>query len=357
MEEKQSSRRTWLLLVAVLAGLVLAGGAITALAGPPPSARPGEQPSVSPSAVSAWSSGWVAIAPGATRTFSHGLGLDPNLYSVEMWFLDTDDGWGINRRYYGGVEENGQRFGAHWQRLTTNTIQVYREPNDTAADQVRVIVWVPSTTPDYDSGWKDINPTEDKTFNHNLGHTLGVTADNLTVSLWFSTTKGTTPFGIHHMAYGSKVDTGNVIGANWHNLTDNDVQVARRANDQFVDQVRVLVSHADPPDYDSGWRNIQKGEALTLPTGLNWNPDMLIARGECKKGTPLPNLGIHQMFSGGNHSSMVLFFNGWQGADLQNVTSNTITIYRWDDDTVCPQVRVRIWERAYAMDIPVVLKE
>jgi hypothetical protein len=26
---------------------------------------------------------------------------------VEMWFLDLNDGYGLNRRYYGGAEING----------------------------------------------------------------------------------------------------------------------------------------------------------------------------------------------------------------------------------------------------------
>jgi hypothetical protein len=338
----------WLLLAAMLAGMVVLAGTYTALAGPPPSARPGQQLSGSSSAVPAWSSGWVAIAQGETRTFTHALGLDPNLYAVELWFLDNDDGWGINRRYYGGVEDNGQYLGADWERLTSNTIQVSRLANDTAADKVRVMVWVPSTRPDYDSGWVGINPGENQTFNHNLG----VAADDLTVSLWFSGTSGSPPFGIHQIAYGSKSIAGSWVGANWHHLTNNSVQVVRRANDPFVAQVRVLVSHADPPAYDSGWRTIQQAEALTLTHALNWSPDMLIARGECRD----LGLGIHQFLAGGNHSPGPVLA-GWHGANLQNLTSNTVTIFRWDNDTVCPQVRVRITERSYSQAIPIVVRE
>jgi len=343
MEEKRSPRRLWLLLVAILAGLVMLGGTYTALAGPPPSASPGEQLSAGPSAV-AWSSGWVALAQGETRTFTHALGLDPDQYAVELWFLDTDDGWGINRRWYGGVDFNGQELGAAWKELTSNTIQVVRSANDRAADKVRVMVWVPAARPSSDSGWVGINQAQNITFTFDLG----VAVDDLAVSLWFSGTNG-----IHHIAYGSKSVAGSWIGANWHHLTNTSVQVVRRAADLFVDQVRVQVTYPETPTYDSTWVDINPGQALTLAHGLNWPPELLVARGECKKD---PGPGIHQMFSGGNHSSVMLS-NGWQGANLQNVTSNTITIFRWFDDTVCPQGRVRIWERAYAQAIPIVTNE
>jgi hypothetical protein len=377
MEEKPSSRRIWLLLAALLLGMVLLGGTYTALAGPPLSSQPGEQLAASPSAVAwssgwvalapgeirstisarriisdPWSSGWAALAPGETRTITHNRGLDPEQYAVELWFLDTDPGgWGINRRYYGGVDFNGQHLGADWRRLTSNTIQVMRNISDTAADKVRVLVWVPElVTQTYDSGWVNIAQGENKIFTHSLG----VAADDLTVSLSFSTTAGTPPFGINQIAYGSKTFGAAILGANWHHLTNSSVQVVRRSDDVLAQQVRVTVNVADPPKYDSAWQTVQPGEALTLTHGLDWPPEMLVAVGECKND---PNPGIHQMFAGGNHSSIPAFFPGWQGSDLQNVTSDTITIFRWDNDTVCPQVRVRLWERSFTQDIPVIMRE
>jgi hypothetical protein len=67
-------------------------------------------------------------------TLTHNLGGDPMDYAVELWFLDTDNVLGVNRRNYGGLEANGQWLGAHGEPLTSTTINVYRQPNDNSAD-------------------------------------------------------------------------------------------------------------------------------------------------------------------------------------------------------------------------------
>ena len=100
-----------------------------------------------------WTSGWVTLAPGTSQVFNHNLGLQPEKYAVELWFQDADNGWGINRRNYGGLEAGGKFYGAHWSNLTANTVQVFRQADDNAADQIRIQVWVPPLVPDFDSGW------------------------------------------------------------------------------------------------------------------------------------------------------------------------------------------------------------
>lgn len=333
-------------------GLALA--ALLLLAGSAVASNPAGPPDVYPDAAalqdtSSWSSGWVDIAPGTCPVFNHNLGGDPDDYAVELWFLDTDAGGiGINRRNYGGLEVNGSWHGAYWQELTANTIKVCRHSNDVVADRIHIRIWIPPTSPDYDSGWTNINPGQTIIFPHNLG----ITATDLTVGLWFSDTIR----GIHHFGYGGLAVDGpqEMWGAHWHNLADNTVQVSRHPDDTDIDQVRVIVVHGDPPDYDSlvafgGWKSIAQGLPFTFTHNLNWNPGMLLVRGECYD----PAVGgINQWFSGGNHD----WFTGWQGTNMQNLARNTVEVFRRANDQVCPQVRVRIWKREFKVYLPIVLK-
>jgi len=293
-----------------------------------------------------WTSGWVAINQNETLTFEHNLGGNPDDYAVDLWFNDTDGGFGVNRRNYGGLEYDNNLYGARWQNLTTNTIEVYRYANDNVADQVRVTVWIPTAVADqWDSGWVNINQAQTFPFNHNLN----IAADDLTVALWFES--ATWGWGIHQIAFGGlSIDAPAAQrGAYWHNLTDNAVQVTRMPNDPYIEQVRLVVQRATTPHYDSDWQDIAAGTVFTFSHNLNWNPDMLIVRGECND----PNsggLGINLRYAGGDHNG------GWRGANLQNLTANSVAVARRVNDPYCSQVRVRIWKRSMSVYLPLVLR-
>jgi hypothetical protein len=356
MKDRRTFIRTLALVAAFVVALLLLAGTYTVIASSAPSDGPAPDFSSGSSSALAWSSNWALINQNETLTFTHNLGGDPDDYAVELWFLDTDGGLGINRRYYGGSEEGGSWYGAHWQNLTTNTIQVHRQPQDTVADRVRIRVWTPltPTTGYYASPWTDINTGQTIT----LTHGLGITNTDLTVGLWFSgTTRGTHNYGYGGLAVDPDppTHTGRMLGTHWHNLTDNTVQVTRHPDDTDVEQVRVVVVHGDPPDYDSledlgGWQSIAAGDTFTFTHSLNWDPNMLLVRGECYSSA-VGNPGIHQWFAGGNHD----WFVGWQGTNLQNLTSNTVTVVRRADDQVCRQVRVRIWKRSVQVYLPLIL--
>jgi hypothetical protein len=264
-----------------------------------------------------------------------------------MWFLDPDHGLGINRRYYGGQEVGGYWTGAYWQHLTANTIQVYRNSDDKAADRVRVRVWIPMPAREhYESEWMDIAAAETVT----ISHGLGISATDLTVGLWFSGTAR----GIHHFAYGGLAVDGpqKMLGAHWQNLTAATVQVFRHADDTDVEQVRVAVVHGDPPHYDSGWQAVTQGTAVTFTHGLDWDPNQLLVRAECYDLSG--QRGIHQMFAGGIYD--------WQGGGkmrgfgLFRLTDNHVRALRLDDDEFCSQLRVRIWRRVLRVYLPLVMR-
>ena len=309
-------------------------------------------------ATGSWSSGWEPIPPGTCPVYNHGLGGDPNHYAVELWFKDTVGGLGIHRRYYGGIEDSGAQRGVHWQELTSNTIKVCRAADDLLADEVRVRVFEPPRAPDYDSGWVDINPNQTITFTHHPPG-MGITATDLTVGLWFSSTA----FGIHNFGYGGlAVDSlFELWGAHWDNLTNNSVQVCRHPDDPYThtQQVRVIVIEADPAHYDSledlgHWQPIAPDTKFTFTHGLNWNPDLLLARGECYSPTVSGGRGgIHHWLAGGNHH----WIGGWKGTNLQNLTRNTVEVYRQPDDDICPEYRVRVWKRIpHTIYLPLVVR-
>jgi hypothetical protein len=348
--------RIWIAVVAGLALAVLLLLAGSAAAGPSPPVTSTAR-SHAAQAAGNWSSGWVTIAQGASQVFTHNLGRDSDDYAVELLFRDTGDGRGINRYGYGGLEDFGNRYGAHWQNLTTDTIEVRRHRDDDAADQIRVQVWVPPVTPTFDSGWTNIITGPPTLFTHGLG----ITETDLTVGLWFSSaTRGIHQFGYGGLAVdpdpGPPFIPGRLLGAHWHNLTTNTVQVFRHPHDTDVEQVRVIVVKGDRPHYDSlevhGWQPIAPGDRFTFTHGLNWNPNLLLVRGECYSPTVSGMGGIHQWLAGGNHD----WFVGWQGSNFQNLTSNTVTVVRQADDQICPQVRVRVWKRGAQVYLPLVLR-
>jgi hypothetical protein len=322
-------------------------------ASPPP-----ESPEV-PGAVAAdgyYDSGWQAVAKGACEVFDHNLGGDPDDYAVELLFLDgATGGLGIHRRGYGGLDDSGMR-GAHWQRLRANTIEVCRGANANLVDRVRVRVFepVPSGS-SADGGWKAISPGQTLTFNHNLG----ITPRKLTVGLWFKdTTVGPTSMGIHHFGYGGLAINASMrmFGAHWHNLTKNTVSVTRHPDDTRIHEVRFIVVEADTPAYDSLWQPISQGQSVVLSHGLNWNPEMLLVRGECNSPnvpTPPDEWNIHHGFAGGN---VATWLGGRKGSNMQRVRKNTVEIERWADDDVCPEVRVRIWKRVVRAYTPLILR-
>jgi len=342
-------KHTWLLvsiaLLAVLAGLFLAQSTV---ASQPPESVVAETESGAANmaaAASGWSSGWVSISANACQVFTHNLGADPEDYAVDLLFWDTDGNLGLNRRNYGGLEWGGNWYGAYWQHLTSNTIAVCRMANDNVADLVRVRLWIPDTAPDYDSGWMNITTGETLTFNHNMG----ITTTELSVRLWFSGTAR----GIHHYGYGGlTVDAPpSLQGAYWHNRTNNAVQVTRLANDTDIEQVRMTVVHSDPPDYDSNWRAINPGAIITLTHNLNLPAGSQLVRGECFSPT-VGGPGIHQWFAGGNYSA----FGGGQGANIQNLTANTVQMARRAKDFACPFIRVCIWSPECKIYLPLVAR-
>jgi len=94
-----------------------------------------------------YDSGWQEVTPGESLELIHNLGGNPLGYVVRAFAKDTrPEGRGINARFAGGIEVQGRFFGSNWERLTSQSISVFRQPDDGmpvahTADQVRVRIW------------------------------------------------------------------------------------------------------------------------------------------------------------------------------------------------------------------------
>jgi hypothetical protein len=290
-----------------------------------------------------WGSGWVPLTLNNPVTLTHGLGGDLLQYSVQFWFRDTDGDYGINTRAYGGLESEGRYYGALWRKLTNADVQVSRYSGDIYADEVRIWIWFPEEAPGYCSAWTPIVAGGSQTFTHNLG---GDPLDYV-VGLWF---KGPAAYGINQQAFGGMEDNGNHRGAWWHSLTGGAVTVDRAANDLVAGEVRLCITAADPPRYDSGWVDLSAGETKTLTHNLGGRLDRYVVRMEFKDTDP-SGLGIHLRDVGGNADGAL-----WAGAAWQNLTNSSLEVYRYPDDARADQVRVRIWRRTTSVYLPFIVR-
>ncbi len=326
---------------ALLVVVSLAVGSTLADALAPPAGAdvvPGQVP-VCALATTGWSSGWVSMTAGSLLTLTHNLGGDVNNYAVELWFLDTaTGGLGINQRGYGGFEDNGSYAGAAWQNLTTSTITVLRHAHDTWADMVRVRIWIPDPLPTYCSPWTGMGLNSEKVFTH----TVGGNPDDYSVGLWFSST-----VGINQRAFGGLEIAGSYRGALWRGLNASTVRVVRFGDDPFASQIRVCVNIPDPPSFDSGWVNLTPGAVTTITHNLGGNPNTYSVRCNFRDSG---GVGINAQWAGGEMDG-----SNPVGANWQNLTASTISIYRQSGDSYADQVHCRMWAQAYSVYLPIVL--
>jgi hypothetical protein len=302
-----------------------------------------------------WSSGWVDIATSESIMFTHNMGGDVDDYAVQLWFRDTDaGGYGVNNRGYGSLEDNGVWSGAFWRSLTDTTISVGRQPADTMADQVRVWIWPSEASLEYCTAWNAIGQGSTVTVVHNLGGNV----DDYVVKLWFR--HPSSPTGVHQVYYGGVEGGGELLGAYWHGLDATQVQVSRHYADIEAEEFRLCVSLTDPPDWDSGWVDINPDQTVTLNHNLGVTINRYIVRTEfkalAKDGTPEAPMAIHQFAYGGDASNVLTKDATYLGANWQNLTNQSIDVYRWADDQYADQVRVRIWLRRLSTYLPVVFR-
>jgi hypothetical protein len=360
MKSRQKSVISIVLALFIAVLVCLSGG--DTLAAPPRSpALPREpqpldlQPTLPAAGSKLWSSGWVDISTSENRIFFHNLGGDWEDYAVQVWFRDTDiGGYGVNNRAYGSLENNGVWSGVFWRNLTDASISVARQPADTVADQVCVWIWPSQSSFQYCTAWAAIGQGSTVTINHNLGGNV----DDYVVKLWFRNPSSLN--GVHQIYYGGAEGGGKMYGAFWHGLDTTQVQVTRYIDDTSAEEFLLCVGLTDPPDWDSGWEDILPNETKTLTHNLGVNINRYIVRTEykalAKDSAPQAAMAIHQFAYGGDASNILTEDAQYMGVNWQNLTNQTIDVYRWANDPYADQVRARIWLRRLSVYLPLVLR-
>lgn len=301
----------------------------------------------------AYDSGWVAINPGQTMELTHNLGGSVDNYVVDLRFYGaspTLDNHGYNQIMYGGdqliapVPEGyavDDEVGAFWHSLNPTSIKVYRLAQDKAyVTMIRVRIWV-VTEEDFDSGWQDITANSSISIPFSIS---GGTADNYLVYLEFKDTRAV-GFAVHQRFYGGfdQAVTNDRGGAYWRALTDTSIQVFRRAEELYINQVRVRIWNQPKATYDSGWVNGNLGTYVNLAHNIGGNPDDYIVDLQFKD--PNNGMGVNQRCYGGCDLRTLNgdYSNTKQGAYWRRLTSTNIEVGRRADDVFADQVRVRIW--------------
>jgi hypothetical protein len=135
------------------------------------------------------------------------------------------------------------RTGAYWRSLTNSTITVYRRPEDSYAQEVRIRIWR-TAQPDYESGWQAISQDDARS----LGHGLGGSPEDYLVNMIYRDTNAANSVNQRHLGgadfgvnppLGYSVD--DRVGAYWRSLTDSEISVFRRAEDGFADNLRIRI--------------------------------------------------------------------------------------------------------------------
>jgi len=307
-----------------------------------------------------YDSGWVALALNQAKTLTHNLGGNTNNYVVDMQYRASSVD-GVNLRYYGGADFGtlpapghlvNDRVGAYWRTLTNTSITVYRRPEDSYAEQVRIRIWV-DPQPHYDSGWISLVPGAAAT---TLTHNLGGNADHYMVDMQY---RASGVNGVNQRYFGGS-DFGNKpvsphlendrVGLYWRSLTNTSITLFRRNEDDYAAQVRVRIWVRPTPTYDSGWVTINQDQALTLSHNLGGISGYYLVDMEYKSGAD----GINQRYYGGaDFGTMPVsghLANDRVGAYWRSLSATNIVIYRRPEDTYASQVRIRIWQ--YTPRIP-----
>jgi hypothetical protein len=184
----------------------------------------------------------------------------------------------------------------------------------------------------WSSGWRDIAPGGFLTLEHNYGGD----PDFYAVDLWFRDLDD--GLGINHKAFGGMEFGEMYWGAAWQKLTATTIELYRFPNDPFADQVLVRIWIPDPgPLYDSGWVDMEPGQASTLTHNLNVDPEQFTV-GMRFRDTHAEGIGVNLRAAGGLEAAGQFYGAAWQA-----LTDTTIQVLRFQDDIVADQVRIQIY--------------
>jgi hypothetical protein len=162
----------------------------------------------------------------------------------------ASDANGVNQRFYGGADYGAKtilgavddRVGAYWRSLDADSITVYRRPEDSYADEIRLRIWrvVP---PEYDSGWVALAGDASAL----LAYEPCGSADSFLVNMLQYDGGGANGVNHRHFGgadFGAKITVGaenDRVGSYWRSLSPQEVVVYRRPEDTYAMYVRMRI--------------------------------------------------------------------------------------------------------------------
>jgi hypothetical protein len=300
----------------------------------------------------AYDSGWIDLAQDTSQTLDHNLGGDLEDYLVDMQYRASSVD-GVNLRYYGGVDFGvnpapghivDDRVGAYWRNLEDTTITVYRRPEDTYAEQVRIRIWIDSS-PNYDSGWFPLAVDASQTLNHNLG---GNSDDYVVDMQYRSPEDGVNQRYFGGADFGANTTVGDEndrTAAYWRSLDSSTVTVFRRAEDIYASEVRVRIWVRPVSSYDSGWIPLALDTSQALLHNLGGDPDNYVVDMQFRAATvDGVNLRYYGGADFGTNPAPGHVADDRVGAYWRSLDDSSIVVYRRPEDTYAEEVRMRIWQ-------------
>ncbi|HMN58791.1 MAG TPA: hypothetical protein PJ988_00420 [Anaerolinea sp.] len=313
-----------------------------------------------------YDSGWSSIAADTALAFTHNLGGSTANYLVDVSYRSAGVD-GINQRYTGGMDFAAgggaghvadDRVGAYWRSLTTTSVVVYRRPEDTYAEQVRVRIWV-MPKPDYDSGWFALAQDTASTLTHNLGGTPD--AYLVDMQYYDTTSDGINQRALGGMDVGAKPSAGlaenNRIGMYWRSLSGISITLYRRPEDIYADLTRLRIWRIAKPDYSNGWTSLNVDAGATLAHNLGGIPECYLTQMMYfNSGVESINQRALGGMDVGNLPSLYLLENDQVGAYWRSLDRSSVVIYRRPQDIYAEQVLLQIWSYCQSTYLPTVMK-
>jgi hypothetical protein len=270
----------------------------------------------------------------------------------------------INQRYYGGMDIGANptsghnaddRVGAYWRSLNESTITVYRRPEDTYAEEIRIRIWV-MPTPDYNSGWTALPQNTAQTFTHDL---YGSTSDYLVDLQYYTPGSGFNQRYYSGMDYGAYLANENDrVGAYWRNLTNTEITVYRRPEDAFAENVCIRIWRISVPDYNSYWFAMEKDVAQTLTHNLGGLEQAYLTvmwQYDTDANNYLNQRHLGGADFGANPPSGYAA-DDRVGAYWRTLTNHNLIVYRRPEDGFADYLMVRIWDYTQKLYLPVMVK-
>ena len=131
-------------------------------------------------------------------------------------------------------------------------------------------------------------------------------------------------------------------GIYWRDLTNNQIEVVRLAQNSNANEVRVRISILHGSSYQSGWTSIPAdGIGKDFNHSLGGNTDDYVVYLQ-SKGPAASVLGINQHEYGWNYYRTDATSDKWTGVAWSNLEDDFISVIRALDDTAAEEVRIRI---------------